>query len=134
MAKSTSIYVCQQCNYQSPNFLGKCPECGTWNSLVEQINIANSTKDKHIINKILPNIIRTSDIKSKDYDRVSTKIGEFDRVLGGGIVPGSVVLVSGDPGIGKSTLLSQLALNVNHEPTNQSPCPVCSGGRIRTAN
>lgn len=112
--KTTSIFVCQQCGYQSPNFLGKCPECGTWNSLVEQIVATTTSKRGQRSNKVLPNISRLIDIESKDYDRVSSKIDEFDRVLGGGIVKGSVVLVSGDPGIGKSTLLSQLSLNVEN--------------------
>lgn len=112
MPRTSSFYVCQQCGYQSPSFLGKCPECGTWNSLVEQII---SPKDKFSTIKGIKrsiDIVNLSDIEKKYYDRLSSKINEFDRVLGGGIVAGSVVLVSGDPGIGKSTLLSQLALNI----------------------
>lgn len=113
MAKPTSTYICQQCGYQSPSFLGKCPECGTWGSLVETIDQTSgkSTRVKSVSRN--QEIVSTNKIEKKDYNRVSTKISEFDRVLGGGIVPGSVVLVSGDPGIGKSTLLTQLALNVS---------------------
>lgn len=114
MPKTQSLFVCQQCTYQSPAFLGKCPECGTWNSLVEQITTPAKNKtsfnNKPGINT--SNVTQLKDVEKIHYDRVSTGISEFDRVLGGGIVKGSVVLVAGDPGIGKSTLLSQLALNI----------------------
>jgi DNA repair protein RadA/Sms len=112
MPRTSSIFVCQQCGYQSPTLLGKCPECGSWGSLVEQI--ISKTSDKHNKrSKNIPNIIKLSDIEKNDYKRISTKIDEFDRVLGGGVVLGSVVLLAGDPGIGKSTLLSHLAINMN---------------------
>lgn len=111
MAKSQSIFVCQQCDYQSPTLLGRCPECGNWNTLVEQVTGNTINKDnKRGIS--IPKIIKLTDIERKSYDKISTKITEFDRVLGGGVVLGSVVLVAGDPGIGKSTLLSHLAINV----------------------
>lgn len=112
MARSTSVFICQQCGYKSPTFLGRCPECGTWGSLVEEVNSPNSTKNSKHNNK-LTKIIKLSDIESINYARVSTTSNEFDRVLGGGIVMGSVVLIAGDPGIGKSTLLSHLAININ---------------------
>lgn len=112
MAKSSSIYVCQQCGYQAPSFLGKCPECNSWNSLVEQVSQITTSKSQANISFNPDVIINLSDIDKINYKRLSTGLGEFDRVLGGGIVAGSVVLVTGDPGIGKSTLLSQLALNV----------------------
>lgn len=113
MAKTSTSFVCQQCGYQSPTFLGKCPECGSWNSLVEQIETRGKGKGERVkkINNF--EIINTAHIEQAKYQRLSTKISEFDRVLGGGIVTGSLVLVSGDPGVGKSTLLSQLALNVD---------------------
>ena len=115
MPKVHSIYVCQQCGYKSPNFLGRCPECGIWNSLVEQITDRESEKGKSAksknIQQSISEVINLADIEKVRYGRVNTRIDEFNRVLGGGLVLGSIVLVSGDPGIGKSTLLTQLALN-----------------------
>lgn len=111
MPKKSSIYVCQQCGYRSPTFMGRCPECGTWNSLVEEvIESPTSQSSKAKTKKI--EIVNLKDVVKKDYQRTDTKLSELNRVLGGGIVLGSVVLVAGDPGIGKSTLLSQLSLNV----------------------
>jgi DNA repair protein RadA/Sms len=115
MAKISSVYVCQQCSYQSPSYLGKCPECGSWNSLVEQVQesvSAGGSRSKRIKRNI--ELLHTKDIDKKDYVRLSSRIEELDRVLGGGIVYGSVILVAGDPGIGKSTLLSQLSINVEN--------------------
>lgn len=114
MAKQTSFYICQQCGFQSTQFLGKCPECGSWNSLVETLtqqptNLSGRTKSvKHPETEL----IYLKDVEKQHYQRLSTAISEFDRCLGGGIVSGSVVLIAGDPGIGKSTLLSQLAVNI----------------------
>lgn len=107
MAKAITKFVCQQCGYESSGWLGKCPECGEWNTLVETV-VSTTRKDtelnteKHGIPQKLP------EIKSIKEGRLKTGIGEFDRVLGGGVVPGSVVLVAGEPGIGKSTLMLQL--------------------------
>lgn len=112
MAKSSSLFVCQQCGYQSPTFLGKCPECGSWGSLVEQISNPKNQKVKKAV--LQPgSITYTKDIEQQKYPRLVTKLEEFNRVLGGGIVVGSLILVSGDPGIGKSTLLTQVALEFN---------------------
>jgi len=107
-----SKYVCQQCGYESTGWLGKCPECGTWNSLVETVveisSKSQTTKSKQASNsKSQP--IKLSDIKQTATKRISTKISELDRVLGGGLVPGQVVLIAGEPGIGKSTLLTQIS-------------------------
>ena len=117
MSKISSIYVCQQCGYQSPQFLGRCPECNSWNSMVEQIGESQKEKAKNQnkgnVQQSISNIVNTSDIENRHYNRVNTKVDEFNRVLGGGVVLGSIILVSGDPGIGKSTLLTQLALNID---------------------
>jgi DNA repair protein RadA/Sms len=109
-----SKYICQQCGYESSGYLGKCPECGTWNSLVETVVSTNSKSQSG--SRLRKNAsasqakpINLSDIKSADTKRISTKISELDRVLGGGLVPGQVVLIAGEPGIGKSTLLTQIS-------------------------
>lgn len=109
-----SKYICQQCGYESTGWMGKCPECGTWNSLVETVVQSESKgKGKRGTNKQITQSankpINLSDIKSTDIKRTSTKISEFERVLGGGIVPGQVILIAGSPGIGKSTLLLEVA-------------------------
>ncbi|MCH7541338.1 DNA repair protein RadA [Patescibacteria group bacterium] len=109
MAKSLTSYVCQQCGYKSPSYLGKCPNCGSWSSLVETIISPKSKKAKLTATSLMVKPQRLSDATTKPLRRVQTGIGELDRVLGGGIVPGSVVLLAGDPGIGKSTLLLQLS-------------------------
>ncbi len=114
MPRTSSVYVCQQCGYQSSSFLGKCPQCDSWNSFVEQVT--SETQVKSSSRKVAPaQIVNLKDINKQHYARITTKIEEFDRVLGGGVVKGSVILVSGDPGIGKSTLLTQLALNINEK-------------------
>jgi len=113
-----SKYVCQQCGYESTGWLGKCPECGTWNSLVETVTQTTSNKNKQRStsggeSKYANKPINLSDIKTSVTERISTKISELDRVLGGGLVLGQVVLIAGEPGIGKSTLLLQLANNLS---------------------
>ncbi len=125
MAKVSSIFVCQQCGFRSSSYLGKCPECGNWNTFVEQVE-APTGKLVSGSKKVAPGKIEyLTEVEKQHYQRISTDIGEFDRVLGGGIVKGSVVLVSGDPGIGKSTLLTQLALNISTpKPTKANQAEV----------
>lgn len=112
MPKLTSTFVCQQCGFKTSQFLGRCPECGTWNSLVETVEESSVVSRQSSDKKRKIEIVNLIDVEKQNYERLSSGLGEFDRVLGGGIVPGSVVLVAGDPGVGKSTLLTQLALNV----------------------
>lgn len=116
MAKSKPskiVYSCQNCGHQSPKWLGKCPECGEWSSFVEErphIGTAGreSTRAGFFrLNQTKPT--RYADIESQDDARRPSGIAEFDRVLGGGIVPGSLVLIGGEPGVGKSTLMAQVA-------------------------
>jgi DNA repair protein RadA/Sms len=107
-----SKYVCQQCGYESTGWLGKCPECGTWNSLVETVvstNLKSQSRNSKQTSNSKAQILKLSDIKQVATKRISTKISELDRVLGGGLVPGQVVLIAGEPGIGKSTLLTQIS-------------------------
>ncbi|MDQ3020632.1 MAG: DNA repair protein RadA [Bacteroidota bacterium] len=112
MPKIKSKYVCQNCGYSSVRWSGKCPECDTWNSMVEEI-ISTDKKGKNNSNVLLKinndSYKSLSDILSISESRTLTHIKELDRVLGGGIVDGSVILIGGDPGIGKSTLMLQLA-------------------------
>lgn len=115
MTKIHSTYICQQCGYHSPTYLGKCPQCDSWNSFVETIEDSRQSSVASRQRGERAKIIDLAEVQKADYKRLSTNLEEFDRVLGGGIVAGSLVLVSGDPGIGKSTLLTQLALNVNQE-------------------
>ncbi len=113
MGKVKSKWICQQCGYETAGYLGKCPECGAWGSLVEEVQ--NDLKPLNIspqgiINNSKPELIK--DIKIGNEVRVSSGISEFDRILGGGLVQGSLVLIAGDPGIGKSTILLQTSGNL----------------------
>ena len=114
MAKSKTIYFCQNCGAESAKWIGRCPSCGEWNTYVEQI-VSKSIKQSQAIyqsDKQVPQKI--SEIKAKKEGRISTKINELDRILGGGLVPGSMILIGGEPGIGKSTLSLQVALKLDH--------------------
>lgn len=111
MAKAISEFVCQQCGYKSPQFLGKCPECDSWNTFEEEL--LGSRKEELRTRKSSTKIINLSDLKNDLFKRLKTGINEFDTVLGGGVVLGSIILIAGDPGIGKSTLLTQIALVIS---------------------
>lgn len=102
MAKGKATYVCQSCGYNSPRWLGKCPECSSWNSFAEERQVSQKLASFSISEPLLLN-----EIKEGPSNRLFTGIGELDRVLGGGIVNGAVILLGGDPGIGKSTLVIQ---------------------------
>src|SRR5258706_10866284 len=111
MAKQVTNFVCQECGYDSPAYLGKCPECNSWNSFREFHETRNKgPKTKSYQQDVKP--ISISDVKLTSKNRMQTGFAEMDSVLGGGIVLGSAILVAGDPGIGKSTLLLQLCLNL----------------------
>ena len=108
MAKEKVIYYCQSCGAESSKWMGQCPACKEWNTLVEEV--VSSKKGARSVNRqeIKAKVTKLKDIETTKEERIRTKIGELDRVLGGGIVPGSMILVGGDPGIGKSTLLLQV--------------------------
>lgn len=107
MAKIKTKYVCQQCGYETARYMGKCPECGNWETFVEEKVIPEQTsKNNRVVLETMPPT-PIKEIKVGSEIRVSTNISEFDRVLGGGLVQGSLVLIAGDPGIGKSTILLQ---------------------------
>lgn len=113
MAKNKTTFVCQECGYESPKWLGKCPNCSTWNSLVEEIKSVNNLAFNPLKSGSVPKNIAS--IKSSEYERFDTGITELNRVLGGGLVKGSLTLISGAPGIGKSTLLLQTANNISQK-------------------
>ena len=108
MAKEKVIYYCQSCGAESSKWMGQCPVCKEWNTLVEEV--VSSKKGARSVNRqeIKAKVTKLKDIETTKEERIRTKIGELDRVLGGGIVSGSMILVGGDPGIGKSTLLLQV--------------------------
>lgn len=111
-AKKKTVFFCQNCGYESAKWLGQCPACHEWNSFVEEAYRAPSSASsgKSVQNNSKPSTL--DEISSSDESRLSTGMEEFDRVLGGGIVKGSLVLIGGDPGIGKSTLLLELTRNL----------------------
>lgn len=115
MAKAKgSVFFCGECGYESTKWLGKCPACGSWNTMLEQKKVSSAPS----INSLAyAHAIPLADVTTTASGRVSSGIGELDRVLGGGIVPGSVTLLGGDPGIGKSTLLMQTAAELTKQGT-----------------
>ena len=115
MARPTSIHVCSACGHETPRWAGQCPGCGDWNTLVEEVrtgsaNAARPRRGGARVAGVAPVPLRS--IAAEEHDRMSTGIGELDNVLGGGIVPGSLVLIGGAPGIGKSTLTTMALANL----------------------
>ena len=107
MAKEKQVFYCKECGYESAKWLGQCPGCHSWNAFVEEkITVGAQKHSSGKKNVVAPTSIL--EVTTADESRIKTNIGELDRVLGGGIVKGSLVLVGGDPGIGKSTLLSMI--------------------------
>ena len=110
MKKSAkTIYCCQTCGYQTPKWMGKCPDCGTWDSIVEErAAVGSFLNGGRTLTKPQSVPVAIDSIELDKENRLLTDIQEFDRVLGGGLVPGTLVLIGGDPGIGKSTLMLQV--------------------------
>ncbi len=114
MAKSNTIFVCAECGATSPRWLGRCPSCGKFNTMAEE-TVKPSAPSSSKPTYSQPHAKRLSDVRYEKYERTKSGISEFDTVLGGGIVSGSLVLLGGDPGIGKSTLLTQIAAHLSKE-------------------
>jgi DNA repair protein RadA/Sms len=115
MARPTSIHVCSACGHETPRWAGQCPGCGEWNTLVEEVRtgsagVARPRRGGARVAGVAPVLLRS--VAAEEHDRLSTGIGELDNVLGGGIVPGSLVLIGGAPGIGKSTLTTMALANL----------------------
>lgn len=121
MAKNKTTYLCTECGYSAPSYLGRCPECQSWNSFSEQVSIKPKTdtlRTRGLASgegSAESRIIRLSDVAMDNAEQYSSGFPELDRVLGGGIMPGGYVLVGGDPGIGKSTLMLQMAAKVGQQ-------------------
>jgi len=115
MARATTKYTCQNCGYSSPKSMGRCPGCSEWNTFVEEIVAARPKKSEERQHRLSEGAVPVplSKVSSISFSRAVMGMEEFDRVLGGGIVPGSVVFVGGDPGIGKSTLMLQAAVHLS---------------------
>ncbi len=113
MAKAKkTVFFCQECGYESPKWMGQCPGCKSWNTFVEETVSPSQTKHQEAAGRKKAEPVALSEISLDEEDRIHTGIKELDRVLGGGIVQGSMTLVGGDPGIGKSTLLLQVCRNL----------------------
>ena len=114
MAKEKTVYVCSNCGQDSPKWVGKCPSCGEWNTYVEEIVRKEPTNRRPVsgIETQKPKPLALSDIEADDEPRINMHDDELNRVLGGGLVPGSLVLIGGEPGIGKSTLVMQTVLHM----------------------
>ncbi|MBI5008222.1 MAG: AAA family ATPase, partial [Bacteroidia bacterium] len=111
MAKNKTVFICQNCGAESPKWIGRCPSCKEWNSYHEEIIQDSGSRDTSFIltqEKRKPE--KLDDIKSDEFSRNKSGISELDRILGGGIVSGSLILLGGEPGVGKSTLALQIAL------------------------
>ncbi len=113
MAKTKTVFFCQNCGTQSPKWIGRCPGCNEWNTFAEEVvHHERDTKAGDARRRFQPKPVLIREIASKSESRIKTGNGELDRVLGGGLVPGSLILVGGEPGIGKSTLMLQVAMGV----------------------
>src|SRR5689334_12740671 len=111
MARSTSVFVCSSCAAETPRWMGQCPGCGEWNTLQEETR-GKVAAAKGAPSRAASKPLRLAEVQAQTYERLTTGIGELDRILGGGVVPGSLVLIGGSPGIGKSTLTSMALGNL----------------------
>ena len=114
MAKNKTVFVCSSCGYESPKWMGKCPACNEWNSFYEE-KVVSSTSSNSGKKKEISKPIELNKIEGKSESKISTGFNELDRVLGGGLVNGSLILLGGEPGIGKSTLILQICNNIKKD-------------------
>ncbi|HEL0004490.1 TPA: DNA repair protein RadA [Streptococcus equi subsp. zooepidemicus] len=117
MAKKKVRFICGECGYQSPKYLGRCPNCSAWSSFVEETEVKDVKNARISLTGEKSKPIKLKHINGVRYQRIQTEMNEFNRVLGGGVVPGSLVLIGGDPGIGKSTLLLQVSIQLADKGT-----------------
>ncbi len=116
--KFKTVFVCQKCGYEAPKWAGKCPDCGEWNSLVEEVKAQESKKAPartRSFTEFSSEVVKLADSKTVREERIATHISEFDRLLGGGLVKGQLTLLAGAPGIGKSTLMLQVAAQLSKD-------------------
>lgn len=113
IAKKKTTFVCQSCEYHSPKYLGRCPNCGSWSSFVEEVEVAEVKNERVSLTGEKTRPMKLNEVSSIQVARTKTNMEEFNRVLGGGVVPGTLVLIGGDPGIGKSTLLLQVSTQLS---------------------
>ncbi|MEG1174993.1 DNA repair protein RadA, partial [Carnobacterium sp.] len=112
--KKATKFVCQACGYESPKWMGRCPNCGAWNQMMEELEVDKNDRQNRVsMTGQTAKAEAIQDITVSKVPRVKTELNELNRVLGGGVVPGSLVLIGGDPGIGKSTLLLQVSAQLN---------------------
>ncbi len=133
MAKQTTVFVCSECGATSPRWLGRCPSCGKFNTMTEEPAAPAETKKQGARQHAPARAVPLSQVEHRSYERTPSGIAEFDNVIGGGIVKGSLILLGGDPGIGKSTLLTQIAahLSQGHKVLYFSAEESCSQVKLR---
>ncbi|GEK35480.1 DNA repair protein RadA [Kurthia sibirica] len=118
MVKKKTKFMCNSCGYEAPKWMGRCPGCGEWNKMVEDVEIVQKGPRgafQHTVSKSAQKALPIISIETEDEPRVKTELNELNRVLGGGVVPGSLILIGGDPGIGKSTLLLQVSALLSNQ-------------------
>ncbi|MDI6641161.1 MAG: DNA repair protein RadA [Elusimicrobiota bacterium] len=117
--KSKTFFICNNCGYSSPKWQGRCPECNKWNTFVEETRVLGKAEGvagagaQRRLTEFSSEVVKLHEVSTSKVNRLNTNIGEFDRILGGGIMPGSLILLGGPPGIGKSTLMLQVASNLS---------------------
>lgn len=119
MSKAKTVFSCQSCGHQTSKWLGRCPECGAWSTLVEEPRFVATSRRQEQRNLPPAPPLALAEVVQREAQRLLTGLGEFDRVLGGGVVPGSLVLIGGDPGIGKSTLVLQAVAGLSGSPEHR---------------